>query len=243
METIRAGIELGVRALSFHLTSMENWKKRNPEEMIALLHGHGERFLKSSLEPLDSLGVKVKLIGRFWEDDDDANDDGSNAVPPSVRRIAKQIEERTAHNTKILVQFGMNYSGRDELLRVVNRAVTAAAMQNGTTTTGTRHFTESDLVSLLDTEDSNVDLLIRTGDAVRTSGFLPYQSCLAELVFVKLMWPDFTRDVFVNTCLKEFLLNRNRTLGGDEPKQKQPIHDVPLPLFLEEEVVLHSTIL
>ena len=49
----------------------------------------------------------------------------------------------------------------------------------------------------------NPDLLIRTGNTNRLSNFLLFQIAYAEIMFIEKLWPDFTKDDFIN-CLESF---------------------------------------
>jgi undecaprenyl diphosphate synthase len=57
-----------------------------------------------------------------------------------------------------------------------------------------------------------VDLVIRTGGERRLSDFLLWESAYAELVFLDLMWPDFTAS-HLDAALAEFRA-RDRRFGG-----------------------------
>jgi undecaprenyl diphosphate synthase len=46
----------------------------------------------------------------------------------------------------------------------------------------------------------DVDLLIRTGGETRVSDFLLFESAYAELVFLPIMWPDFTASTLLEAC-------------------------------------------
>jgi undecaprenyl diphosphate synthase len=55
------------------------------------------------------------------------------------------------------------------------------------------------------------DLIIRTGGAVRMSGFMSWQSQYSELMFIEKFLPDFTPDDFTQ-CIAEYQ-NRQRRFG------------------------------
>ena len=40
----------------------------------------------------------------------------------------------------------------------------------------------------------DVDLLIRTGDELRLSNFLIWQTAYSEYYFTQVLWPDFTKE-------------------------------------------------
>jgi undecaprenyl diphosphate synthase len=56
------------------------------------------------------------------------------------------------------------------------------------------------------------DLLVRTSGEHRLSNFLLWQSAYAELAFVETLWPDFTKEKFLE-CLEEYA-QRERRFGA-----------------------------
>jgi undecaprenyl diphosphate synthase len=78
--------------------------------------------------------------------------------------------------------------------------------------------TEATIANYLDTADyPDPDLVIRTGREVRLSNFLLWQSAYAELVFLKVNWPDFGRDSLVE-AIGEFG-TRTRRYGGHAARE------------------------
>ena len=59
--------------------------------------------------------------------------------------------------------------------------------------------------------NSDVDLVIRTGGAMRTSNFLPWQTIYSEWFFVEKTWPEMEREDF-KAILDEFS-SRERRFG------------------------------
>jgi len=73
--------------------------------------------------------------------------------------------------------------------------------------------TEEDFSRLLYAPDMHdPELLIRTGREHRLSNFVLWQAAYSEIVFRDELWPDFTRECFVE-CLREFS-ERGRRFGG-----------------------------
>ncbi len=64
-------------------------------------------------------------------------------------------------------------------------------------------------------EQSQVDLVIRTGGEHRISNFLLWQIAYAELYFTDVLWPDFDENVFEG-ALNAFA-QRERRFGGTTP--------------------------
>ena len=95
----------------------------------------------------------------------------------------------------------LNYGAQQEIARAARLAaeegeVTPEAMD--------RHLYTSDLPPL--------DLLIRTSGEVRLSNFLLWQSAYAEMMFMDVLWPDFSEDHLREAC--EEFARRERRFGG-----------------------------
>jgi len=58
----------------------------------------------------------------------------------------------------------------------------------------------------------DVDLLIRTGDELRLSNFLLWQTAYSEYYFTKVLWPDFGKEE-VHRALLSYS-RRQRRFGG-----------------------------
>ena len=58
---------------------------------------------------------------------------------------------------------------------------------------------------------SGSDLIIRTGGEKRLSGYMPFQSTYSELVFLDVLFPDFTSNDLINS-IREFE-DRKRKFG------------------------------
>lgn len=59
---------------------------------------------------------------------------------------------------------------------------------------------------------SNIDLVVRTGDVVRTSSFFPYQTIYSEWFFRNEMWPRLN-EYDINEILNEYYTKRQRRYG------------------------------
>ena len=56
------------------------------------------------------------------------------------------------------------------------------------------------------------DLIIRTSGEIRISNFLLWQLAYSEMIFVDVLWPDFTPDIFKKTIME--YQRRSRRFGG-----------------------------
>lgn len=181
--------DLGVKVLTLYAFSTENWKR--PYKEIEYLMKLPKHFFERYLDELIEENVRVTTIGDL------------SKIPEDTRQVIEEAKERTKNNDRLILNFALNYGGRDEIVRA-----TKAILQDGL-----EEVTEEVFERYLDTAGlPDVDLLIRTGGNQRISNYLLWQSAYAELVFIDKHWPDFTRDDF-RKCVEDFQ-NRDRRFGG-----------------------------
>ena len=102
----------------------------------------------------------------------------------SLQKKIKSAIELTKNNKGIIANLALNYGGRDEIKRAVQKLINGGVKAKDVT---------MDLIGeSLDTADlPDPDLIIRTSGEQRTSGFLIWQGAYSELYFPKVHWPDF----------------------------------------------------
>ncbi len=96
--------------------------------------------------------------------------------------------ERTKNNTGVTFNIALNYGGRDELIKAT-RKIAELAKNNEIQLEDISEETIQD--NLYTKGQPDLDLLIRTSGEKRLSGFLPWQSTYAEILFIDKNWPDF----------------------------------------------------
>jgi undecaprenyl diphosphate synthase len=187
-DTVRARLrdaaEFGIRELTVYSFSTENWA-RPRDEVEGLMAMFAERIDRETPE-LDDEGVRLRFVGRRQELD-----------PELVRRM-EWAERTTDANERITLFVAFNYGGRAEI-------VDAARTFTGETEDDfRRHLYAPDM--------HDPDLLIRTSGELRISNYLLWQLAYAEFVFRAELWPDFSREAFIES-LEEYAA-RGRRFGG-----------------------------
>ncbi|MFT8242735.1 polyprenyl diphosphate synthase [Roseomonas sp. BN140053] len=198
-EAARRAIEGAARAgvgwLTLFAFSSENWRRPEPEvrELTGLL-GH---YLRHEVSQLVRDGVRLRVIG-----------DRGRFGPDTVEAI-HQAEARTAAGTRLNLNVALSYGGRAEIAaaaRAIAQAVAAGRVSPA-------EVDEALLEQHLATSGiPDPDLVIRTSGEQRLSNFLLWQSAYAELVFLDVLWPDFTGAHLV-TAIEEFS-RRERRYGA-----------------------------
>lgn len=183
---------LGIEYLTLYAFSTENWKR--PENEVNFLMSLPAFFFKSYIKELMENNIKVTMIGEF------------DRIPLEAKTIFKNAIEQTKNNTGMVLNFAMNYGGRDEIIHACKKY--AIDYAKGLVS----DLDEESFKSYLMTKDfPDVDLLIRTSNELRLSNFLLYEVAYSEFVFIDRYWPDFSsKDL--DYCISEYN-KRNRRFG------------------------------
>lgn len=172
----RAG-ELGVKYLTLWAFSTENWG-REKEEVDGLMNLF-RKVLLTKVERFIAKGARLRLIGDM------------SRFAPDIQEGMKRAMEASNKNDKITVTFALNYGGRDEIRRAIEK--------------GGKRFEE-----YLDTAVMpDPDLIIRTGGEQRTSGFLMWSGAYSELYFTDTLFPDFGAAEF-DKAIEEYQTRQRR---------------------------------
>jgi len=187
--------EIGVSYLTIYAFSSENWKR--PEAEVDDLMGLLRLYLRRELDALARGGVRMRFIG------DRAR------LAGDIVALIEAAERKTRNNTGLTLMVALNYGGRHEIVRAV-RAL-ARDVRDGDLDADA--IDEAAIAARLDTVDiPDPDLMIRTSGEQRVSNFLLWQGAYTELVFLPVLWPDFTNDHF-DAAIAEFR-RRDRRFGA-----------------------------
>lgn len=194
-EIVQASPDLGIRWLTVYAFSTENWK-RSTEEVLGLMSIFA-RYIEREADRLAKEGVRMRFIG------------DRSRLDAKLQRLMAGIEARTQFNQRLNLTVGINYGGRDELVRAANRMCRDVAEGR----LKPEDADEAALTARLDTAGMpDPDLVIRTSGETRTSNFLSWQSAYSEYEFTPTLWPDFTARE-LETIIERFA-SRERRFGG-----------------------------
>lgn len=187
--------ELGVKHLTVYAFSTENWK-RSDEEVGAIMDLL-RQYLKNYFKRFIKDNVRMDVIGDITRLDQD------------IQEQILEIEALSKEKDGLAVHIALNYGGRDELRRAVQKI--ASDVENGILKSN--QIDEQTISSYLDTKGiPDPELMIRTSGEERISNFLLWQIAYSEFYFTDTLWPDFNR-----TSLEEaiyYYQNRERRFGG-----------------------------
>lgn len=189
---IEAAIGAGVGWLTLFAFSSENWSRPADEvqELTALLR----HYLRAEVSQLCREGVRLRVIGdraRFGEE---------------TLKAMNLAEERTAGGVRLNLTVALSYGARAEIVTAA-RALAVAAARGELDPSA---LTESDFAERLFTAGMpDPDLIIRTSGEQRISNFLLWQAAYAELIFLPVLWPDFSANDF-NAALADYSARERR---------------------------------
>ena len=132
-----------------------------------------------------------------------------SAFDDDIQARLVEIEEISKNNDGLYVLVALTYGGKDEILTAAKRL--ARDYKEGKVDLD--GFTEDDFDNYLYTKGiPPVDLIIRPSGEQRTSNFLIWQGAYAELLFMDVLWPDFSKKDLIAAC--DEYARRNRRFGG-----------------------------
>ena len=187
--------KLGVQYFTVYAFSTENWKR--PKEEVQAIMDMLEKYLRDAVDNMDGKNVRLRFFGDL------------TPISPEIKELIEKTNLISEKNTGMTVNICLNYGGRDEIIRGVQKlaARCAAGAQDPYA------ITEADLAAELDSAGiPDPDLVIRPGGELRISNFLLWQCAYSEFYFTDTFWPDMDEEEMKKAILA--YQSRNRRFGG-----------------------------
>ena len=187
--------KIGVKTLTLYAFSTENWKR--PEEEVNGLMNILVFYINSQLKRILDNNILFRVIGDY------------SKLPSSIVKLLDNSINVSKNNTGMVLNIALNYGGRAEIISSIKNLYNDISQGK---------FSIDDLNEesfkkyLYTKENSEVDLIIRTGNEKRISNFLIYQLAYSEFYFTDILWPEFYADDLYD-AIYDFQ-NRNRRFGG-----------------------------
>lgn len=196
---INACNEINIPYLTLYTFSSENWN-RPADEVNTLMSLLAETLLLEA-EEIFTKGLRMHVIGNL------------DKLPVMVKDQLLSVVELTKENTKGNLVLAISYGSQNEILNAVKNI--SSDVKEGKV--DVESIDEKLFESYLYTKDfPPVDLLIRTSGEIRISNFLLWQIAYAELQFLNVLWPDFTKDIFFQCIVNYQNKERRYGLTGDQ---------------------------
>ncbi|MGI5967374.1 MULTISPECIES: isoprenyl transferase [Anaerotruncus] len=185
---------IGIKYITVYAFSTENWKR--PADEVEALMDLLRRYLSETFKHQEE-NARIRFLGE------------RGPLAADIREMMERVEDGSRDNTAININIALNYGGRDEIVHAVRKLARRCA--DGLLSPN--EIDEQALSSAMYTAGQpDPDLIIRPSGELRTSNFLLWQSAYAELVFMDVLWPDFTPE-YLDQAILEYV-NRERRFGG-----------------------------
>lgn len=195
IEIITVANNLGIEYLSLYAFSTENWKR--PTDEINGLMKILVLYINSELDKLHSNNVKVKVMGDIEK------------LPSFAKKEVMRTVDKTYNNTGMILNIGLNYGGRDEIIHGFKKVI--SDIDEGKITIDDINV-DSFKNYLYTKGQPDLDLVIRPSGELRLSNFMLYQAAYSEFYFSNILWPDFKETDLLLSIID--YQARNRRFGG-----------------------------
>jgi undecaprenyl diphosphate synthase len=171
-------VDEDVRMVTMWGFSTENFQRDSDE--ITNLFGLFEKDLVAAVTRKGEFlrkGVRVRFLGR------------KQLFPKKISEMLAKVEQMTKGKKRYSLNILLAYGGRAEIVDAVNSVMRE----------GAREVDEGMLSEHMYTAGlPDPELVIRTSGAKRLSGLLPWQTVYSEIYFSEKLWPDFSREDFLD---------------------------------------------
>ena len=187
--------EAGIHYLSLYILSLENVKKRTPEEL--------EYIYKIMIKAVDTVvnesivkeeKVRFNIIGRI------------SMLPVDTKKKIEELIEFTKSHNQNFINLCIMYDGHEEIVDAVRGIINDHVKPDDVNTELIKKY-------LYTKSFPPLDYIIRTGmeDGARISGFLLWDSSYAEFKFREDLWPDYNKEMVIEDLID--YTQRNRRMG------------------------------
>ncbi len=191
---VTAARELGIGMLTLYAFSTENWAR--PKLEVKALMMLLKKFIVSEREEFSKYSIRVNVLGQ------------KHKLPLDVQKEVDITLALTKNNHKMVLNLALSYGSREE----ITNAVKQIAKKIESSDLSSEDITP-DLISnhLYTRTMPDPDLIIRTSGEYRLSNFLMWQAAYSEIYISNTLWPDFSKDEFIE-ILKNYQ-TRDRRFG------------------------------
>lgn len=189
--------EAGVHTVTFWGFSTENWDRSEEEKnhLFMLYPRMIDKFLGEAIKEK----IKIVHLGR------------KDRLPKNLINKLKEAEEKTKNFEKYVLNIALDHGGRDDIERAVGKIIKTIENRASKIGIEDRKRKIDDYLDTAGQKYANVDLMIRPGGDLRTSGYLMWQAAYAELYFTPKYLPELKKED-VMEALAEYA-RRERRFG------------------------------
>ncbi|MHA1728341.1 MAG: polyprenyl diphosphate synthase [Promethearchaeota archaeon] len=196
-DVLRWAWDIGIKYITLYSFSTDNFSRPSKE-----VHTLMELFYKNIFDVINDSEIHEKkvsfrAIGRL------------NLLSPKLQEVIREAEKSTEKYKDRVLQVAISYGGRAEIIDAIKKILKELQDNNITP----EEIDEELVSNFLYTKGiPDPDLIIRTSGEERLSGFMLWQSCYSELVFLDVYFPSMRKIDFWR-AIRTFQ-QRNRRFGA-----------------------------
>ncbi|MFC2749065.1 MAG: polyprenyl diphosphate synthase, partial [Limosilactobacillus fermentum] len=133
-------------------------------------------------------------------------------LPAGTQKAVQGALDATKDCTGMVLNFALNYGGRDEIVRATQAVAKRVAAGELTPDAISEELISREMMTAPLGQFADPEVIIRTSGEERLSNFMLWQAAYSEFVFVDEHWPDFDGDS-LKRALATFQ-SRHRRFGG-----------------------------
>lgn len=194
MDIARYCKSIGIRYLTVYAFSTENWKR--PRHEVDTIMSMLQNYL-NNVEKYKKDRIRLNIIG------------DRSGLSEDLRKAILHAEDGSREFDALTVNLAINYGGREEILHAAKRLAEKCAMGELSPAEITEQAFSNELYTA---GQPDPDMIIRPSGEERLSNFMMWQAAYSELVYMDVLWPDFTPE-HLNAALWEYK-KRDRRFGG-----------------------------
>jgi tritrans,polycis-undecaprenyl-diphosphate synthase [geranylgeranyl-diphosphate specific] len=189
--------DAGIHYLSLYLLSLENVKRRSPEEL--------DYIYKIMIRAVDTVvnesivkeeKVRFNIVGKL------------SILPVDVRIKLEELINFTKSHDQNFINLCIMYDGHEEIIDAIKKIIKDEINPEEINPNLVKSY-------LYDGRENfpDLDYIIRTGmeDGARISGFLLWDSSYAEFKFRNELWPDYNKEMVFEDLID--YTKRSRRMG------------------------------
>ncbi|XP_063933932.1 dehydrodolichyl diphosphate synthase complex subunit DHDDS-like [Zophobas morio] len=182
LKTLRLCLVLGIETVTVYAFSIENFKRTNIE-VINLMKLAKEKLkeLSSNKNLIEKHQIRVRVLGEL------------NLLPEDVKEEINNLMEFSKNHTKYILNICFAYTGQAEIAEATKSILQDYKTNKIALMDINESLIEKHLMTFTSKDSaSRPELLIRTSGERRLSDFLLWQVADSLLLFLKVLWPDFS---------------------------------------------------
>jgi len=197
LEMVSLQVKYGIKETSFYGLSHDNYEKRPLKELKILFKLI--KFFSSNEQIQDffnEYNIKTNIIGdlKALDRTKKGREFGDKKM---LKDALKEIEDRNSKidKVKFVVNIAINYDGQTEIvsaLKKISKKITSGEIKEN-------NINEKMIKEhIWFSESKPADVIVRTGNSPRLSGFMLWDCEYSEIYLSNKLWPEFSEVDFIN---------------------------------------------